>query len=502
MTSLALMEGRATLDDLRKTLNEVSVKLQEIEQKTADQEKQLDTTTEALAAIGGLNTEEFKTFLGKPYITLPKGKNAVLVIVPKFVNFHAGWLIQETETYNVFRFDRFSTWLGDAPADLLKEIEFKKEFNASIDGQKIRFDEDDLIAVKNRLRDHIKDIHRDTATIVKGHEFQIIAEMIEAGCLPFMARPVWKEDLRDARADITLREYQQAAYDKFMQTGAIGVFHPTGAGKSIIAMKICDVIKGPKLIIVPTVTLKDQWERYIAMWLPQIKNEFTIATYRGGKYTCQEWALVIYDECQHLPANTFSGLSLLRTRYRLGLSASPYREDGRESYIVALTGFPVGINWQEYMEATGRNYHPIRVHMVKDVPAKLVLLDKLVDRQKKTLIFCDTIGIGQRISKRLGVPFIYGETGNRLAVIRDNKIVAISRVGDLGISVKDLERVIEVDFLFGSRQQELQRTGRLMHSQVQEPQHDIIMTRDELVKYGKRLYALQEKGFKIKMIGE
>jgi hypothetical protein len=55
-----------------------------------------------------------------------------------------------------------------------------------------------------------------------------------------------------------------------------------------------------------------------------------------------------------------------------------------------------------------------------------------------------------------------------------------------------------VDFLYGSRQQQLQRTGRLMHSEEAE-RHDIIMTEQEVRDYGKRIWALQEKGFTIKI---
>lgn len=61
---------------------------------------------------------------------------------------------------------------------------------------------------------------------------------------------------------------------------------------------------------------------------------------------------------------------------------------------------------------------------------------------------------------------------------------------------------IEIDFLYGSRQQELQRTGRLMHSEEKDVRHDIIMTSQELESYGKRLWSLQEKGFTIKIIEE
>ena len=98
------------------------------------------------------------------------------------------------------------------------------------------------------------------------------------------------------------------------------------------------------------------------------------------------------------------------------------------------------------------------------------------------------------------MPFVYGETENRLATIGDAKTVVLSRVGDLGVSIKDLQRIIEVDFLKGARQQELQRTGRLMHSEKAE-RHDIIMTEGEAHEHGKRLWALQEKGFTIKVVG-
>ena len=126
-------------------------------------------------------------------------------------------------------------------------------------------------------------------------------------------------------------------------------------------------------------------------------------------------------------------------------------------------------------------------------------LKELVDMSKKTLIFCDTIEFGKSISRELGVPYVYGQTTNRMQEIGSNTVTCVSRVADLGISVRDLKRVIEVDFLFGSRQQELQRTGRLMHGDEPE-RHDIIMTQGEIQKHGKRLWSLQEKGFTVKIV--
>jgi superfamily II DNA or RNA helicase len=42
----------------------------------------------------------------------------------------------------------------------------------------------------------------------------------------------------------------------------------------------------------------------------------------------------------------------------------------------------------------------------------------------------------------------------------------VSRIADHGVSIDDLEVVLEADFLFGSRRQQIQRTGRLFWSEL------------------------------------
>jgi len=263
-------------------------------------------------------------------------------------------------------------------------------------------------------------------------------------------------------------------------------------------MHAIETIKGRKALIVPTRTLADQWEYYLERYIPKFRNEVTISTYQGFKDFDGDYDLMIYDECQRLPANTFSRLSVVNTKYRLGLSASPHREDKRESYIFALTGFPIGLNWQEYMEKTGKSYFPVEVMTVKHDSQKMAKTEQLLD-DKKTIIFCDSIELGKKISNKLNIPFVYGETSNRIEIIKENNHVVVSRVGDLGISIDNLQRIIEVDFLFGSRQQELQRLGRLMHSKEKDLKHYIIMTEEELSKHSKRLWALREKGFNVRI---
>jgi len=88
----------------------------------------------------------------------------------------------------------------------------------------------------------------------------------------------------------------------------------------------------------------------------------------------------------------------------------------------------------------------------------------------------------------------------RLDVINKNIITVVSRVGDEGISIKDLERTIEVEFLGSSRRQESQRAYRLLHSVKPEISHTVIMTMHELDQFGRRFLALEEKGFQVEYV--
>lgn len=475
-----------------------------IERLVNKQEKAMTETASYIEDKLGnaVDREAFLKFFKKPYAVIPQGRNKVLIAVPKFVkDFHVGWLWKETDSFMLYEFDQYSAWLGDAPAELLKEIDFEPQFNAHVQGNTITFDRKDRDAIKKKLGHLISEgTMTDTdAVIKKGRTFDIIAEMVKSGCLPFRAMPV-KEFLREPRSKIQLRPYQLPVKKKFLETGAVGAFQPTGAGKSFIAMYLMDIIAGPKLLFVPNNTLKEQWYAYIEANVPHVKNEVHIHTYNvNQRHLDGDYSLAIYDECHRLPAETFSRLALIKTKYRLGLSASPHREDGREHYIFALTGFPIGLNWGEYMKEVNRSYHPVYVHIANSKEGKLRKLSDLLNPKKKTFIFCDSLDLGREIGKRFEIPYIHGASSDRMQTIADNKVVAISRVGDEGVSAKDLEQIIEVDFLGGSRRQELQRTGRLMHSE-EAGRHDIIMTEKELADHGKRIWALQERGFTVKVM--
>lgn len=494
-------------DELLKMKEEIEEKLEklkEIDTAMKQQEKSLNHVADSIVNNIGdiIEKDKFVTFFKKPYAIIPFNKS-YLVVVPKFIkDFQVGWLERETDTHYVYKLDKYSSWLSDIPKEIQDQIDFKKELDVIVDGNQIQFNPSQKELVREKLKGHIKNLKENSGEITKGHEFNVIREIIESGCLPFKPKPVLQSDIRVKSSKIELRDYQQEVIDKFMKTGAVGVFHPTGAGKSIITLYLLDVVKGNKLIVVPSRTLAEQWTNYIEMYIPHYKNEIDIVTYQGFRETDKEYSLLIPDECHRLPANSFSRIASVRTKYRLGLSASPYREDGRTDYIFALTGFPVGLNWKIYMEKVKKSYHPIYVHTVEGARIDLEKIKKireLLNYNKKTIIFCDSIELGRKISIEFNVPHIHGDTKERIDMINQNNVIVMSRVGDEGVSIKNLQRIIEVDFLFGSRGQQLQRTGRLLHSENAE-RHDIVMTEHELKDYGKRLWGLQEKGFTIKVV--
>lgn len=501
-----LTEIKSSLDQIQQILNEKKTELEKLEREQKKAEKQLniaaDTIADTIADSLDIDKERFTKFFEKPYVIIPVDRNKCIIAVPRFVKgFQVGWLLKETDSFYLYEFNQYSKWFGDVPSDILDAIELQEEFKATVVNGEILFDPEKRDAIKKYFGEHVSQISNDgVAKIKRGHEFEVIVDMIESGNLPFTQKPVSKDDIRQGESNIELYPYQATAFNQFLKKGAIGLFHPTGAGKSVVSCKIMDVTKGKKIIFVPAKTLIEQWEDYIETFIPHIANEITLTTYQGGyKLLNEEYSLAIFDECHKLPANTFSKLSVLNTKYRIGLSASPHREDGRESYIIALTGFPVGLDWQSYIEETGKKLPPIYVHIVP-CNDKMSLTWRLLDNTKKTFIFCDSLKLGQKVADKLNIPFVHGETEERLKVLKDNKHVVCSRVIDLGTSVKDLERIVEIDFLFGSRQQQLQRTGRLMHSKAKDQRHDIIFTADEYERYQKRLWALTEKGFTIKII--
>lgn len=470
----------------------------------ADLEADVRKTVSQLSKYQAINTQEAMAFLKEPWCVLPKSREEWWVVVPRWVGVQVGWLERATDTFNIFVVNRYSHWLGQVPQELREKLKLPEPLEAKVKDGKLFAQPE----VAQRFKKHLRDGNAKVGfQVVRSHEFDLLADLIEAGSLPFTPRPVAVGDLEASpvyqQELANPRDYELEAWEQFKRYGAVMVCWPWGMGKTFLGAYAIANIKQPSLVVVPTTTLKEQWGQRLRRWCSHQKAYSTkIITYNSwDKVKDQEWGLVIFDEAHRLPANTFSRLATIRAKYRIGLSASPYREDGRTSYIFALTGFPIGVDWTDYLRSGKISKPQVLVQLVSGWQEKARVTEEEVrDNKGKTLIFCDSINNGRSLAGRLRCPHIYGGTKNRLEAIAGAAAAVVSRVGDEGLSIPGLTKVIEVDFLGSSRRQESQRVGRLFHANGQG-KHLVLMTREEFDKFEGRFLALEEKGIHVEVLG-
>lgn len=156
------------------------------------------------------------------------------------------------------------------------------------------------------------------------------------------------------KAPITARRHQAEALTAWTEAQRIGVVAlPTGAGKTILAMMAMAQVQRPTLIVVPTIDLMYQWldvvKRFFDAPIGLLGGgshdieAITIATYDSAAMHAERlgpmFGLVVFDECHHLPGPQYSMIGLCTIApFRLGLSATVERSDGKEELIYDLIG--------------------------------------------------------------------------------------------------------------------------------------------------------------------
>jgi len=164
---------------------------------------------------------------------------------------------------------------------------------------------------------------------------------------------------------IELRDYQQEYVDRAYEKKAAVLANPAGSGKTVTSIGLMTKIDSPTLVLVPQRSLVGQWRREIldktTITEDQIgeyhgdekeMNDVTIATYHmAGEKTSlfrNDWGLIVFDEVHHIPSKLFRKTASLQSTRRIGLSASPVREDSKEREIFALIGQEIGADWARF----------------------------------------------------------------------------------------------------------------------------------------------------------
>jgi superfamily II DNA or RNA helicase len=150
------------------------------------------------------------------------------------------------------------------------------------------------------------------------------------------------------------RPYQAEACDAWRKAKGRGVVVlPTGAGKTHVAVLAAAEKQRSTLVVAPTLDLVRQWydvlrtsfgtEVGVVGGGEHRVRPLTVITYDSAYLHMESlgarFGLVVFDECHHLPAEayTFAARSCLAP-YRLGLTATPERTDGRDALLTDLVG--------------------------------------------------------------------------------------------------------------------------------------------------------------------
>ncbi len=164
---------------------------------------------------------------------------------------------------------------------------------------------------------------------------------------------------KDLKASIKLRDYQKKIIRKLKENEYKGVvILPTGAGKTIIALKLIEELKIRTLIIVPTLDLVDQWKKKVATIFKLNEDEIglfasgafnigdiSIATYASASKSnflrqfMDFFGLLVFDEVHHLPSKTYREIALrLIAPYRIGLTATMVDDEEKELFLKTYIG--------------------------------------------------------------------------------------------------------------------------------------------------------------------
>lgn len=190
----------------------------------------------------------------------------------------------------------------------------------------------------------------------RGQDYRAIVETLRQAGVAFRdeAAGFLKLDLGFAR-EIEPYPHQKRALHAWKQAGRRGVVEvPTGGGKTFIAQMALRDTPRSALICVPTLDLMAQWYSGLVAAFPDAnigllgggsKDEtpILISTYDSATIHAEDLAgrygLLICDEVHHLPSDHTRVIAeMLIAPYRLGLSATLKRSDGRERDLNTLIG--------------------------------------------------------------------------------------------------------------------------------------------------------------------
>jgi superfamily II DNA or RNA helicase len=164
----------------------------------------------------------------------------------------------------------------------------------------------------------------------------------------------YSELTEGARVHREPRPYQAEALAAWRAHRGRGVVVlPTGAGKTHVAVLAIDDKKRSTLVVAPTLDLVRQWFDVLGATFggpvglvgggEHDVRDLTVTTYDSAflhmEHLGARFGLVVFDECHHLPSAAYAlAARACLAPFRLGLTATPERADGRDAALSSLVG--------------------------------------------------------------------------------------------------------------------------------------------------------------------
>lgn len=296
-----------------------------------------------------------------------------------------------------------------------------------------------------------------------------------------------------------LRPHQEEATAAIIEAERGIVWQPTAAGKTEVMIELSRLIGRKALVLVHRKDLLYQTaaafkatlgDRDIVgiigdgQWSP---NVVTIATFQSiyarlkerlpevERWLREEIAQVHVDETHHLPAKSYERVmeELWSARWRVGYSATPYKEDNRETFLRVMSWLGPTAHRAEAKQLTEEGYLvPVDVFLIETDPPRriyrsweqavdegiihnpsrhdmIVALAKKLSVSGPVAVLVERLAHGEALAEALQVPFIAGasataERQRAWDTMRTAKspILVASTIADEGIDIPPLRYLI------------------------------------------------------------
>lgn len=327
-------------------------------------------------------------------------------------------------------------------------------------------------------------------------------------------------------AILGLRPYQKIAQFNGVKKVQGVILLPCGGGKTVIGVSIIGKLKRSTLVVVHTKDLRDQWIESLINKIGVDPNDIgqigdgitdikpvtvaivdsllsVIKSDKKLKLELKKFGICIVDEAHHVPSNTFqSVLPYLPAKWRIGLTATPEREDGQtklmywtmgseifsyeldqlvqEGYLIRATIVPIETNFEYSPEigSTSSEYiHQLSNALIHDESRNGIIVGLAIRealRGESVLILSNRRDhcklLNQLISRdrRISSFALTGQVAKKtrqkvLADFRAGKIHCLiaTSLADEGLDVPQLSRLI-LALPGKAKGRTTQRVGRVM----------------------------------------